>query len=649
MKKKWFRTMDLVDEAYILEADPGQRVSHINKRRVGVSLLASAACLALALSGLWLFAPYDTTPPDIGVDEGDHYYSVIQQLQNLTWEKPEYSNNFEKYIGEFSALLGGARDDIFTNGVKGEDMVVPEGAAPGAGLDVSTDITDSGADGAYKEITDNQVAGITEADRIKRSDTHIYYLDKNTLRVFSIAGQSSAETGSFSLLEGEKQGYLDQWEFYLSGDCKTATVITSQFDTKEMQRYVTVLSLDVSDPANITEKNRVKISGQYLSSRLTDGKMLLMTQLVLDTKAIDFEQERTFLPQINGQSIAEADIYLPQEANSARYTVVMKLDEATLAMEGTAAFLSYTEDVYVSQDHIFLTHVYADVKQEEGQSVRNSMTEITCLTYQESFEKKGAVTVRGYVKDQWSMDEYEGILRVVTTTNATTVRQYQTDDSIIPGGSVSSEILSTATGNSNASLYCVDLQNFAIVAKVEDFAPPREEVQSVRFDKTAAYVCTSIEMSDPVFFFDLSNLNKITYKDTGTIEGFSTSLVNFADGYLLGIGQGDWGVFKAEVYQETADGVKGVCQYTLQDASYAQSYKAYYIDRENQLVGLGIQQYGKLAEAFDGYILLRFDGYELVELMKVELPGNNAFKRGVYIDGFMYLFGESAFRAEPVF
>ena len=489
--------------------------------------------------------------------------------------------------------------------------------------------------------------GITEADRIKRSDTHIYYLDGNTLRVFSIAGASSQEVGSITLMEGKNRGYMDQWEFYLSADCKTATVITSRFDEEQKQVCVGVICVDVSNPANPVQKNYVEITGNYLSSRVTDGKLLLLTEFHFDKKTMDFEQERTFLPQINGQSIAPEDICLPEEVNSTRYTVVMKLDETTLAMEGTAAFLSYSEDVYVSQDHIFLTHVYADVQKQDNKQIRNSMTEITCLTYKDTFEKKGSAVVRGYVKDQWSMDEYEGILRVVTTTNATTVQENYYSDSVIPGGSV--EILSTATGESNASLYCIDLQSFETIAKVEDFAPPREEVQSVRFDKTSAYVCTSIEMSDPVFFFDLSDLNNITYKDTGTIEGFSSSLVNFGNGYLLGIGQENWSTFKVEIYQETADGVTGFCRYTLEDAYYARDYKSYYIDRENQLLGLGIQQYGKLAEHFDGYILLHFDGYQLVELLRVELPGTNEFKRGVYIDGFMYLFGENAFKVEQVF
>jgi len=327
---------------------------------------------------------------------------------------------------------------------------------------------------------------------------------------------------------------------------------------------------------------------------------------------------------------------------------VLKLDENTLDLKGTAAYLSYSEDVYVSEGHVFLTHVFADKQEnEDGTFTRNSMTEISCLSYGgDGFERKGDVTVRGYVKDQWSMDEYEGILRVFTTTNATTIREHTYNN-----GSVSAEILQTATGVSNASLYCIDLSTFEVAASVIDFAPPREEIQSVRFDGETAYVCTSIEMSDPVFFFDLSDLGNITYKDTGTIEGFSTSLINLGGGYLLGIGRGDsWSSFKVEVYEETEDGVRSVCAYELEGADYSTEYKSYYVDRQNQLVGIGIydNSYRDRNEQ-SRYILLLFDGYELVELVNVHLDGEPANMRGVYIDGYMYMFGRSDFKVEKVF
>ncbi len=649
-KDNWFKALSLADDKFLEEANPNAKIISISKKRIALSIIAAVACFALVFGNLWLFVPFNKSLPDVSRYSDSEYYGIIQKLNVLTFEKPKHNNNFEAIKENLFDFFNfnfkyEVIEDVFTQ----NGMV--DGAAPGSGLEMEA-ITDESADNkgsAYKEVTDNQVDGITEADRIKRSDKHIYYLDNQTLRVFSIEGVNSKELGHIELC-ADKNYYLNKWEFYLSKDCKTATVIM-QFYNQQKQLCVGVLALDVSNPEKIVEKNRIEITGSYMSSRLTDGKLLLFTEFVFNGKDIDFDDASTFLPQINTgdgmKPLPASGIVSPEKLNSTRYTVVMKLDEKTLNLEGTSAFLSFSDDVYVSNDNIFLTHVFADVKTGgNGEKIRNSMTEISCLGYSgNTFENKGSVTVRGYVKDQWSMDEYEGILRVVTTTNATAIYENRHSD----GENVSADILMTATGQSNASLYCVDLKTFNVVAEVKDFAPPHEEVQSVRFDKTTAYVCTSIEMSDPVFFFDLSDLNNITYKDTGTIEGFSSSLINFGNGKLLGIGRADWNTFKIEIYEETADGVNGFCKYELQNAGYSTEYKSYYIDRENQLIGLGVQMYNSTDSQRQRYIVLHFDGYNLVELVNVSLNGLSEFQRGVYIDEYMYIFGENDFKVKKLF
>jgi len=647
MKKlDWFKSLSLADEKYISEADPDKKIIPFAKKRATISILAACASLLLVLGNLWLFMPFETTPPEVNDHNQSEYYGIIQKLNAAAWKAPEYNNRYEYITDEMSGIV----DDFLNSGLKGE--VSTDGAVNNAPGDPAPE-SSRGDSSGYQEVTDNQVEGITEADRIKRTDKHIYYLDQQTLRVFSIAGLESTELGHYELMASPLY-YMEKWEFYLSQDCTTAIVVT-QYLNEDKAVCVGVIALDVSDPANITEKKRVDLTGNYLSSRLTDGKLLLISQFAVDTKKMDFTDESTFLPQINTgsgmESIPAKDIVSPETLSSTRYTVIVKLDENTLQSDGAMAYLSYSEDVYVSADNIFLTHVFAEMsKDDEGNNIRNAMTEISCLSYKDKLEQKDSVTIRGYVKDQWSMDEYEGILRVVTTTNATIVaKTYATGDQAIAGGNVSMDILVTATGNSNASLYCVDLSNFQIVASVIDFAPPREEVQSVRFDKDTAYVCTSIEMSDPVFFFDLSDLNNITYKDTGTIEGFSTSLVNFGNGYLLGIGRENWGTFKAEIYVETENGVQGLCSYTL-NADYSTEYKSYYIDRENQLLGLGIFDYDHKEDGdCPRYILLRFDGYNLIELVNTPLKGDNLYKRGVYIDNYLYMFGYNDFKVVKVF
>ena len=623
-KKNWYRALSLADDKYIAEAHP-DRVIKPKRQRAFISLVAACLCLVLSL---WLFIPFSTTPSDVSRYADSEYYELIKKLNEVTFEAPIHKNNAAMLWAGLKNISWGVMKDAVNN------------SAP----------TDSatGDAGNYQEITDNQVEGIIEADRIKRSDTHIYYLDNETLRIYSIDKENTREVGSYDLYGGSKNYYLDQWEFYLSSDCRTVTVITQYYKKTDnnANRYVNLISLDVSDPENIVKREKFNITGDYMSSRMVNGNILLLTEFVINKNELDFDDESTFLPQIDEgdgfYSISTSDIVSPDLLNDARYTIVMKLDEDTLDLKGTAAYLSYSDDAYVSENHVFLTRVFADkAENTDGSITRNSMTEISCLAYGDQFEMKGSVTVRGYVKDQWSMDEYGGILRVFTTTNATVVHNWE-----YGYGTASSDMLQTATGKSNASLYCVDLSSFEIVASVIDFAPPREEIQSVRFDKEIAYVCTSIEMSDPVFFFDLSDLDHITYKDTGTIDGFSTSLINLGNGYLLGIGRGDrWSSFKVEVYEETANGVRSVCAYELEDAEYSTEYKSYYVDRSNQLIGVGILD----RRHYSKYIVLHFDGYELTELVKVSLAGTPAKMRGVYIDGYMYMFGADDFKVERIF
>ena len=580
-----------------------------------------------------MFVPFNTNPPDVSRHAESEYYDVIQKLNVVTFEKPKHKNNAEKLWNAF-------KNTVNSFG----------GCGKGGAYPPVYDST-NGAESNYQEVTDNQVVGIIEADRIKRSDTHIYYLDGHILRIFSINKENSEEVGSYELYGGANNFYVNEWEFYLSSDCKTVTVVTQYYEriNTVTNRLVKILALDVSNPANITKKEEFSITGDYRSSRMTNGSILLMTDFVINKQALDFNDESTFIPQINegnGEySLPSSAIVMPDNLNNARYTIVLKLDESTLDLSGTAAYLSYTEDFYVSENHVFLTHVFEDKKQNEnGGYVRNSMTEISCLTYGgDSFEQKGSAIVRGYVKDQWSMDEYENVLRVFTTTNETLI-----SEKAYNGEGVHPSLLQTATGISNASLYCISLESFEVVAEVIDFAPPHEEVQSVRFDKNIAYVCTSIELSDPVFFFDLSDLSNITYKDTGTIDGYSTSLINLGNGYLLGIGVGNrWGSFKVEVYEESENGVRSVSAYELANAYYSTDYKSYYIDRQNQLIGLAVSDYQGVR-----YILLHFDGYDLTELLSASFDDSAGLldnMRGVYIDGYMYMFGFNEFKVEKLF
>lgn len=634
--------MELADEKYVAEADPEKqykgarlesKVIDPKKRIRKWSIIAACVAVAVVAMNLALFIPYGTTPPSVVRYAGSEYYDIIKKLNVVTFREPDYKNNFEYLASGVGSALKGAAV---------EDAIAP--TSPGAMAPTAADIN-----GTYQETTDNQVEGVTEADRIKRSDKYIYYLCDYNLYVYSIEGAESELVGIY-FVNGFDHGYSNEWDFYLSKDCTTVTLIAPSYNSELKTACVNLISLDVTDPSNITEKGRFSVTGGLISTRAVDGKLLLMTnfKVLLNNGKPDFDNEFSFLPAINKGKDFEVlpveDIVTPETLSSARYTVICKLDETTLAFKDATALLSYSEEVYVSKDKIFATHEYTETATvDNGTSeINKRMTDISAISYGDAeMEYVGTATVEGYVKDQYSLDEYEGMLRVVTTTDATV--QWTTPNEF---GLVGTSNIGIST---SANLYVISLENYKVIASVESFAPIGETVRSVRFDGTDAYVCTAIELKDPVFFFDLTDVNNITYKETGTIEGFSTSLINLGDGYLLGIGTGSFrGSLKIEVYEESETGVVSVASYELGDTYYSEDYKSYYVNREERIVGLGIETYSGQKYDADGdsnrYIVVRFDGYKLREILNESLGGGNDDKRGVLIDEFFYMFGDSDFR-----
>ena len=111
---------------------------------------------------------------------------------------------------------------------------------------------------------------------------------------------------------------------------------------------------------------------------------------------------------------------------------------------------------------------------------------------------------------------------------------------------------------------------------------------------------------------------------------------------IIGIGFGDERQLKIEAYRETETGVESICAYE-RAAYFSTDYKSYYIDRENQLIGLGYTWGGDMYTD-TWYVLLHFDGNAFHELAMVPLIGNNVPVeeiRGVVVDGWLYVFTSS--------
>jgi inhibitor of cysteine peptidase len=131
-----------------------------------------------------------------------------------------------------------------------------------------------------------------------------------------------------------------------------------------------------------------------------------------------------------------------------------------------------------------------------------------------SFEKGsinyvGSGKTPGRILNQFSLDEYEGKLRVATTKG------------------------NLWSGSSRNNLYVLD-ENMKIAGKLEDLAPG-ERIYSVRFMGKKAYVVT-FKKVDPLFLIDFSDLNpKVLGKLK--IPGYSDYLHPYDENHIIGIGK----------------------------------------------------------------------------------------------------------------
>ena len=502
----------------------------------------------------------------------------------------------------------------------------------------------------YVEMTNNQVNGIVEADVCKRSNNYIFYLCNDGgwgnihiapyyfLRVYSIAGKNSALVTEFNIPAAKGLSY-DYYSFnmYLSEDCNTITIIANCTDVARglpAVYYTEVISIDVSNVRAPKEIGRRYVSGTYKSSRMVGETLLLATNFTAKYNC-NFENPKEFVPAYGDSEqrslLTMDDIYLPENANTDKYTVLASINAKTLAINDVSALFSYTSDIYVSENYLFATHT-ADID-----------TEIAFFDYdKDSLNFCGTVSAKGKIVNQYSMDECDNVLRVFTTSlNENNVCE--------------------------CNLYCFNLDTFELIAIVENFSDPNEAIFSARFYGDTAYVCTALReeniINDPVFEFDLSDYDNITWKDTGTIPGYSLSLVEFTDGTLLGFGYNDSeNTLKLELYRTVADSVESVATYIAPNTTFPDDFKAYFIDAENGLIGLGIQYEYKSFRYSYHYIMLRYDAetrsievlYTL-DLFSDGYPNDSTVVqygghtytttlRGCYIDGYFYLIGKHDFQ-----
>ena len=531
-------------------------------------------------------------------------------------------------------------DDLY---VLEDDMAFEAAAATGAETGVSSvaDADVVGASGPDWTDTNVRTEGVDEADVVKTDGRYIYILRSHSdLTIVKADGAKLERMSTIHVADSSDWNHPGAREFFISdGILRVISMESSDeggSDYYSSSAYVTkVQTFDVHDPASPVKTGELIQDGSYLQARMRGGYLYLFTRWwpYLGDGVSDSRLDA----KAGGRVIEPSQVCIPDIVTDDSYLVVSSSDSVRPSeVKDSKVLISGAEQLYVSTEGIYAVNVDASRSRERSEIVK--------FRYGDGkITGQAAGTVRGTMNDTFSIDEYQGNLRILTTYMGS-----------IRGNFL--EVLSDLFGfdydsgdrwTRHNALFVLD-ENLHMRGRIVDLAPG-EDIRSARYFGNTAYFVT-FRNTDPLFTVDLSDPARPVILGELKIPGFSQYLHPFGENLLLGLG------YDADEQTGATIGVK-LSIFDLTDPSAVfetdrtvlpgitwcpafDDYKSIFADADNRLTGFFVD---------DRYLLYRLSedgGFErvlLYDFFEDSLQGTSSYEdmRALRIGETFYLAGGS--------
>jgi Secreted protein containing C-terminal beta-propeller domain distantly related to WD-40 repeats len=430
--------------------------------------------------------------------------------------------------------------------------------------------------------TNVQEQGVDEADYLKNDGSYIYLLGGSEFRIYK--AWPAAETTLLSSFNIEGQPH----QIYVVGDRALVYSFLPVTDSPVMAQDciyrfacltpygdLKITVLDIKDRSNPALVRELFLSGSYVNSRrINDAVYTVLTfpgihfdgltywpegltqcgeavlepvvraafdkliekneQIILNTSFTDW------LPAIkdhrilaNGSSVTDTDLlgncenfYEPADALRQGFLSIFALNmlqdskpQLTSIVGDQGVVYASTENLYVagSTNSYYWMSDYTD-------SEKTVIHKFSLATDSANVDYEASGQVEGRVLNQFSLGEWEGYLRVATTTG----------------------YLPNPKAHNSLFILGENEHKLQIVGSVTDIAPG-EDIRSSRFFGKRGFIVT-FKKTDPLFALDLSDPTNPKIAGELKIPGFSTYLHPMDENHLLTIGfdasdQGDFAWF----------------------------------------------------------------------------------------------------------
>jgi uncharacterized secreted protein with C-terminal beta-propeller domain len=624
------------------------------------AIAATAILVAISVSSSGPGKTEETTPPTIpGIHPAAQLLTPFASCDGLVADLRKHAlAHLDRFglIGRYSSGGGKAASGAY---------------APGAAVrEDSSAASSAGSSGAGTSTTNVQEAGVDEPDIVKTDGNRVVTVTDGHLRVLDASRhqqtgsldlrQYNGSLGAQLLVAGDKAvvllsagnyvsayapgfggaaelGPADAPGYYPQSDTVSSTVLYVDLaGTPRVTGHITVDGsiVDarmVGTTARVVASNAPQIEPKILNPNTTDYRKAMRA-------AIKSAPLSSWLPSYSVGSGRDTTVPCGSVSHPADYSAASMLTIYTVdptEPDADPRPVSLTADgttVYATRSSLYVASnpLCAWCGYDAGGTTQIHRFDITGSdkpTY------RGSGSVAGSLLSQYSLSDYQGYLRVATTTAAKN------------------------TGETVSGVVVLNADTLKQVGSVGGLGKG-ERVYAVRFLGPLGYVVT-YNQQDPLYVIDLSRPSAPRQVGGLEIPGFSSYLHDVGAGRLLGVGQdttlvkegdGEYAHNEGRMVQlfDVSDATrptrtaKVVVPDTGTPGDPSFDPHAFLFWKDTGLVVVPIANYGN-----GGVLAVRLDGSRLVRMGTVSNPGDDVsgnIERSMIVDGDLWTFSPSGVR-----
>lgn len=612
-------------------------------RKVNYSFILSIAALFIftfALGFTYYFNKPDFTPKEDNVKEIAFEVTSpdLLHFQNINELREYFEKNYNPTIKSNSIMKSeaSALEDIATNEEETYD---------------STAKTSSQEANYYK--TNTQVENVDEADIVKTDGEYIYYVTNSTVYIvkadtlnldykFEFDHTSNSNFSANELFINDNKLIIigSYWEYSEDNDSRLRYYNSLNKSTTRAYIY------DISDKTDPKELRKVEIDGNYISSRLIGNSLYLIS--IKYKEYYPEMKDDEILPLYYDSAISNEyknvdckNIVYNENSTDNSYQIIGAVDINSDEEIKIETFLGYGSTIYCSENNLYIA---SPIYNEGTTQVLNSTKLYKFNISSGGLKYVCENTVDGNVNNQFSLDEYDGNLRI-----ATTVTIQEKPDNVKSDEGY--DIVKLGETTTNNILYVLD-ENLQEIGKLTDFGL-EEKIYSVRFIGKVGYIVT-FEQIDPLFVIDLSDPRNPTLKGELEIPGYSSYLHPYDETHIIGIGynvkdNGYGGVtnetLKISMFDVSdLENPKEIFSKTLGKgysySSVTYDHKLLMYDKQRNLIGFPINMRNEKGKTVNSIILLNIDLENKEFKIHSQYSADNFnfyIRKVIYIEDTIYL------------